>query len=159
MKLPYTIAIQWSEEDGCYLVHLLQFTTQQFHTHSDTYQEALSNAQEVLELLVEEYQQDGKPLPQPKPLVTVSQVAQSVGCGSAIAFWVSGSLGVRSRQRCVALSLISKPLLPQHPPEVNVVQLSKVRILRNVKKKFDRFHFRVASYSQLLYLTSNAAFN
>ena len=78
MKLPYTIAIQWSEEDGCYLVHLLQFTTQQFHTHSDTYQEALSNAQEVLELLVEEYQQDGKPLPQPKPLVTVSQVAQSV---------------------------------------------------------------------------------
>ncbi|MFB2897861.1 type II toxin-antitoxin system HicB family antitoxin [Aerosakkonemataceae cyanobacterium BLCC-F50] len=31
------------------------------------------NAQEVLELLVEEYQQDGKPLPQPKPLV-ISQV-------------------------------------------------------------------------------------
>lgn len=52
------------------------FPTQQFHTHGDTYQEALNNAQEVLELLVEEYQQDGKPLPQPKPLVTISQVAQ-----------------------------------------------------------------------------------
>jgi len=39
------------------------------------FQEALSNAQEVLELLVEEYQQDGKPLPQPKPLVTISQIA------------------------------------------------------------------------------------
>ncbi|MFB2972543.1 type II toxin-antitoxin system HicB family antitoxin [Aerosakkonema sp. BLCC-F183] len=75
MKLPYTIVIQWSNEDGCYLVHLPEFTTQQFHTHGDTYQEALSNAQEVLELLVEEYQQDGKPLPEPKPLITISQVA------------------------------------------------------------------------------------
>lgn len=25
MKLPYTIVIQWSDEDGCYLVHLPEF--------------------------------------------------------------------------------------------------------------------------------------
>jgi predicted RNase H-like HicB family nuclease len=35
------------------------------HTHGETYEEALENAQEVLELLVETYQADGRPLPQP----------------------------------------------------------------------------------------------
>lgn len=48
MNFPYTIVIQWSDEDRCYLVHLPEFPTQQFHTHGDTYQEALNNAQEVL---------------------------------------------------------------------------------------------------------------
>jgi predicted RNase H-like HicB family nuclease len=68
MKLHYTIVIQWSNEDKCYLVYLPDFPTQQFHTHGDTYEEALKNAQEVLELLVQDYQEDGKPLPQPKTL-------------------------------------------------------------------------------------------
>ncbi|MEA5499642.1 type II toxin-antitoxin system HicB family antitoxin [Limnoraphis robusta Tam1] len=66
MKLHYTIVIQWSNEDQCYLVHLPDFPTQEFHTHGDTDEEALNNAQEVLELLVQDYQEDGKPLPQPK---------------------------------------------------------------------------------------------
>ncbi|NJO40048.1 MAG: type II toxin-antitoxin system HicB family antitoxin [Cyanobacteria bacterium CRU_2_1] len=65
MKLHYTIVIQWSDEDNCYLVHLPEFPTQPFHTHGDTYEEALKNAQEVLEMLVEEYQQNGKSLPEP----------------------------------------------------------------------------------------------
>jgi predicted RNase H-like HicB family nuclease len=47
---------------------LPDFPSQQFHTHGDTYEEALKNAQEVLELLVKEYQEDGKPLPEPKTL-------------------------------------------------------------------------------------------
>ncbi|MGB8690130.1 MAG: type II toxin-antitoxin system HicB family antitoxin, partial [Microcoleus sp.] len=34
----------------------------------DTYEEALKNAVEVLELLVEEYQVDGKSLPKPKTI-------------------------------------------------------------------------------------------
>ena len=68
MKLPYIIVIQWSDEDNCYLVHLPDFPSQQFHTHGDTYEEALKNAQEVLELLVEEYQAESKPLPEPKTL-------------------------------------------------------------------------------------------
>ncbi len=75
MNLPYTIVISWSSEDQCYLVHLPEFPTQQFHTHGDTYQEALNNAQEVLELLIEEYQEDGKPLPQPQALLKIYQVA------------------------------------------------------------------------------------
>jgi len=49
MKLPYIIVIQWSDEDNCYLVHLPDFPSQQFHTHGDTYEEALKNAVEVLE--------------------------------------------------------------------------------------------------------------
>jgi len=69
MKLPYIIVIQWSDEDNCYLVHLPDFPSQQFHTHGSTYEEALQNAVEVLELLVEEYQVDGKSLPEPKTLV------------------------------------------------------------------------------------------
>ncbi|WP_013320887.1 type II toxin-antitoxin system HicB family antitoxin [Gloeothece verrucosa] len=70
MNFPFTIVIQWSDEDNCYLVHLPEFPTQQFHTHGETYEEALKNTQEVLELLTEEYQQAGKPLPQPKPYST-----------------------------------------------------------------------------------------
>ena len=68
MNLHYMVVIQWSDEDNCYLVHLPDFPSQQFHTHGDTYEEALKNAQEVLKLLVEEYQEDGKPLPEPKTL-------------------------------------------------------------------------------------------
>nr|WP_107668780.1 type II toxin-antitoxin system HicB family antitoxin [Cyanothece sp. BG0011] len=65
IQLPLTIVILWSDEDQCYLVHLPEFPTQTFHTHGDTYEEALKNAQEVLELLIKEYQEDGKTLPQP----------------------------------------------------------------------------------------------
>jgi predicted RNase H-like HicB family nuclease len=72
MNLHYMVVIQWSDEDNCYLVHLPDFPSQQFHTHGDTYEEALKNAQEVLELLVEEYQEDGKPLPEPKTIEQLS---------------------------------------------------------------------------------------
>ena len=68
-KLNYTIAIQWSKEDDCFVVFLPEFTNEmQPITHGETYEEALKNAQEVLEMLVEEYQEDGKALPQIKTL-------------------------------------------------------------------------------------------
>jgi predicted RNase H-like HicB family nuclease len=35
------------------------------HTHGDSYEEALKNGQEVLELLIEDYQARNKALPQP----------------------------------------------------------------------------------------------
>ncbi len=62
-KLNYTIAIQWSQEDNCFVVFLPEFSqnVMQPVTHGETYEEALKNAQEVLELIVEEYQEDGKP--------------------------------------------------------------------------------------------------
>lgn len=60
MKLRYSILIQWSDEDRCYIVSLPEFG-KYAKTHGDTYEEALKNAQEVLELLIE----DSKKLPQP----------------------------------------------------------------------------------------------
>lgn len=71
-NLPYTIVIQWSDEDQCYLVHLPEFPTQKYHTHGETYDDALKNAKEVLELLIEEYEENGKQLPIRKELTTVS---------------------------------------------------------------------------------------
>ena len=64
MKYQYTILIQWSEEDQKYLVSLPEFGPYA-HTHGDSYEEALKNAQEVLELLIEDYQARNKQLPQP----------------------------------------------------------------------------------------------
>jgi predicted RNase H-like HicB family nuclease len=67
MNIQYTIIIQWSDEDQCYIVTLPEWG-EFCHTHGDTYQEALENAQEVLEMLIESCLQDGEPLPEPKTL-------------------------------------------------------------------------------------------
>ena len=68
--MKYSILIQWSNEDNCFLVFLPDFeeSVMQPVTHGETYEEALKHAQEVLEMLVEEYQEDGKALPQIKTL-------------------------------------------------------------------------------------------
>jgi predicted RNase H-like HicB family nuclease len=64
--------IQWSDEDQKYLVSLPEFGPYA-HTHGNSYQEACKNAQEVLELLIEDYQARNKPLPKPNNLkITVS---------------------------------------------------------------------------------------
>ncbi len=62
--------IQWSDEDNCYLVHLPEFANelQHWRTHGDTYEEAAKNGREVLEMLIEDYQAKGEPLPQPATL-------------------------------------------------------------------------------------------
>ena len=60
MKSRYSILIQWSDEDQCYIVSLPEFG-KYARTHGDTYEEAVKNAQEVLELLIE----DNNNLPQP----------------------------------------------------------------------------------------------
>ena len=62
MKSRYSILIQWSEEDNCYVVSIPEFTDYyQPVTHGDTYEEALKNAQEVLEMML----QDNMELPVP----------------------------------------------------------------------------------------------
>ncbi|PHV61820.1 type II toxin-antitoxin system HicB family antitoxin [Cyanobacterium aponinum UTEX 3222] len=70
-KFDYTITIQWSDEDNCFVVFFPEFSqnVMQPVTHGETYEEALKNGQEVLELIIEEYQEDGKILPQPKTFV------------------------------------------------------------------------------------------
>jgi predicted RNase H-like HicB family nuclease len=67
MSYYYTIIIQWSQEDKCFVVSLPEWG-EFCHTHGDTYQEALDNAQEVLEMLIESCLEDGEPLPEPKTL-------------------------------------------------------------------------------------------
>lgn len=64
MNYRYTITIQWSDADQCYVVSLPEWGDF-CHTHGETYEEALHNAQEVLELLVESAQKNNEPLPEP----------------------------------------------------------------------------------------------
>ena len=62
MKSLYSILIQWSQEDNCYVVSIPEFTNYyQPVTHGETYEEALENAQEVLEMMLE----DNTKLPAP----------------------------------------------------------------------------------------------
>ncbi|MEB3282180.1 MAG: type II toxin-antitoxin system HicB family antitoxin [Lyngbya sp.] len=68
--MKYSILIQWSEEDKVYVASLPEWG-KYARTHGETYEEALENAQEVLEDLVYAYQQTQKPLPQPQTLQTI----------------------------------------------------------------------------------------
>lgn len=68
MKGKYKIVIEWSTEDNCFVVNLPEFNVMQPCTHGDSYQEALDNAQDVIELLEDVYDQKGNPLPQTKSL-------------------------------------------------------------------------------------------
>ena len=65
--MKYTIIIQWSQEDECFVVSLPEWG-EFCHTHGETYEEALKNAQEVLEMLVESYLDDAETLPEPQVL-------------------------------------------------------------------------------------------
>ncbi len=62
----YSMNIQWSEEDNAFIVSLPEFP--EAKTHGSNYQEAVKNGAEILELLIESYQQQGKPLPAPQVL-------------------------------------------------------------------------------------------
>jgi predicted RNase H-like HicB family nuclease len=70
MSYHYSMVIQWSEEDQLFLVHLPEFSWQQFHTHGRTYEEAAKNGQEVIEAFVEMLKEEDKPLPEPRILPT-----------------------------------------------------------------------------------------
>lgn len=74
MTYHYTIIIQWSDEDNCFVVSLPEWG-EFCHTHGDTYEEALKNAREVLELLIESSLEEGKPLPQAQNFRKAVQVA------------------------------------------------------------------------------------
>ncbi len=70
--MKYSVTIQWSEEDRCYVAFLPEFKNVcQPVTHGDTYAEAAENAQEVLEMLIEE----GEPLPNPRTWHSNNRVA------------------------------------------------------------------------------------
>ncbi len=51
-------------KDEIYIISLPEFGNLA-HTHGDTYAEAIQHGEEVLELLIEEYQSKGQTLPTP----------------------------------------------------------------------------------------------
>lgn len=48
----YTMLIQWSKEDQCFVVSLPEWG-KFCHTHGDTYEEAVKNGKELLDFLIE----------------------------------------------------------------------------------------------------------
>ncbi|MBH8552438.1 type II toxin-antitoxin system HicB family antitoxin [Nostocaceae cyanobacterium CENA357] len=72
--MKYTIVIQWSDEDECFVVSLPEWG-EFCHTHGETYEKAFKNAQEVLEMLIESSLADGETLPEPKTLEKSLEVA------------------------------------------------------------------------------------
>ena len=55
--------IQWSDEDGAFIVTLPEFNDAK--THGDTYEEAVRQGKDLIESFIMWYGQDGKPLPEP----------------------------------------------------------------------------------------------
>ncbi len=71
-KPRYTVVVQWSDKDDCFVVSLPEWG-EFCHTHGNTYEEAILNAQEVLEMLIEGAIDSGEDLPVPQtfhPIVT-----------------------------------------------------------------------------------------
>jgi antitoxin HicB len=64
MTCRYTMLIQWSDEDRAYITTLPEFGG--CMTHGETYEDAARMGQEALESLIEAYQADGRPLPEPQ---------------------------------------------------------------------------------------------
>ena len=61
--LNYSMVIQWSSKDNCFVVTLPEWG-ELCHTYGDTYEEALSNAKEVLQLMVNSSKAEGADLPE-----------------------------------------------------------------------------------------------
>ncbi|MDX2098700.1 MAG: type II toxin-antitoxin system HicB family antitoxin [Leptolyngbyaceae cyanobacterium bins.59] len=70
--LKYQMVIQWSEEDHCFLVGLPDFPGQQWRTHGETYEEAVTQGIEALESLVMAYETSGETLPEPSTVCAVA---------------------------------------------------------------------------------------
>lgn len=61
MASHYSMLIQWSDEDASYVVSFPEFPTA--HTHGMSYEEAARNGREVLDLLIQTYEREGRSLP------------------------------------------------------------------------------------------------
>jgi antitoxin HicB len=59
----YTVVIQWSAGDRCYVASLPEWGPY-CNAYGDMYEEAAKNAREVLELLIETEAKDATPAPQ-----------------------------------------------------------------------------------------------
>ena len=68
MKPQYSILIQWSPEDSCYVVYVPDFEAhfRQPCTHGETYEEAARQGKDVIESMTSWLQEEGKSLPEPR---------------------------------------------------------------------------------------------
>ena len=75
MKPQYSMVIQWSVEDGCYVVYAPDFSYRfmQPCTHGETHEEAARRGEEVIQSMVEWLQADGESIPEPK-ILTLEQL-------------------------------------------------------------------------------------
>lgn len=66
--IPYSIVIEWSEEDQAYVVILPEWADQYVMPIADgeTYEEAAARGRNALENYIQFAKEDGKPLPQPR---------------------------------------------------------------------------------------------
>jgi predicted RNase H-like HicB family nuclease len=69
----YSMAIQWSDEDQTFVVSLPEFGPYG-KTHGATYEEAARHGREALESLTDAYRSEGRPLPAPRTLASVSDI-------------------------------------------------------------------------------------
>jgi predicted RNase H-like HicB family nuclease len=59
----YSMLIQWDDEDSIYIISVPELRVK---THGKTYEEAIKNALEVIELWVEVATQNGRSVPSPQ---------------------------------------------------------------------------------------------
>ncbi|TAE25469.1 MAG: type II toxin-antitoxin system HicB family antitoxin [Candidatus Kapaibacterium sp.] len=64
MQHDYPVVGQWSDEDNTFVVSLPDFP--HCKTHGDSYQEAVKHGQEMIESLIDFYNDEQKPLPRPQ---------------------------------------------------------------------------------------------
>ncbi len=66
----YSMLIQWSEEDQLFLVTIPEFSEDVMMpcTHGKTREETIRNGEEVIEMYLEAWQEEGKIIPEPKTL-------------------------------------------------------------------------------------------
>lgn len=69
----YSMVIQWSDDDNAFVVTLPEFPVSQ--THGRTYEEAVRNGREVLDLLIETYRAEGRTLPKPETFTGAAKSA------------------------------------------------------------------------------------
>ena len=61
--LNYSMVIQWCQKDNCFVVTLPEWG-ELCQTYGDTYEEALTNAKEVLQLMINSSLAEGENLPE-----------------------------------------------------------------------------------------------
>lgn len=61
--LNYSTVIQWSKKNSCFVVTFPEWG-EQCQTYGDTYEEALSNGKEVLQLMIASFIEEGIALPE-----------------------------------------------------------------------------------------------